>query len=201
MSGREHSPTPLGDPLGDPADRPGEAPPGDRFDDAFDDALGLAARSFAGVDLISFHGRSGAGKSAAIRFLLAEHPDLRQEGGAAPREGVTVFDDLLGPRETLDVVRALRRGRRVLAACHFHPRWLAPLGLRWRTVAFDLDAHPEKIERWLTARGIAHTHDAVRHFCHHYGANYTDAAIILERSPGQGFDQALSRFLRNCRIE
>jgi len=172
------------------------------FDDAldFDDALGLAGRSFAGVDLVSFHGRSGSGKSTAIRYLLARHPDFQAENRAARSREVTVFDDLLTPCEIGDILRALRRGHRVLAACHFPRRWLAPLRLPWRTAAIDLDAYPEKIGRWLTARNIPHTPEAVHHFCRCYGANYTDAAIILERFPDQSFDQALSRFMRECRI-
>lgn len=177
----------------EPSDNLSEAP--------FDDALGLSARSLTGVDLVSFHGRSGSGKSTAIRFLLERHPDLQAENRAARSVEVTIFDDLLTPRQVLDILHALRQGHRVLAACHFPRRWLAPLRLRWRVVSFDLDAHPEKIARWLTARGIAHTPEAVTCFCHHFGANYTDAAIILERSPGTTFDQALSRFLRECRIE
>ena len=167
----------------------------------FDDALGLTGRCFAGVELVTFHGRSGSGKSTAIRHLLDEHPDFQAENRAERSDEITVFDDLLSPREIGDILRALRRGHRVLAACHFRPRWLAPLRLRWRLAPFDLDAHPEKITRWLTARGIPHTPEAVHHFCHHYGANYTDAAIILERFPDQSFDRALSRFLRQCRIE
>lgn len=166
---------------------------------AFDDALGLAGRSFAGVDLISLHGRSGSGKSTAIRYLLDEHPDVAPASGGD--EAPTIFDDLVTPRQVLDVLHALRRGRRVLAACHFSRRWLVPLHLRWRIVSIDLDAHPEKIARWLTARGIDHTPAAVAHFCRHFGANYTDAAIILEHFPDQSFDQALSRFLRECQIE
>jgi len=164
----------------------------------FDDYLGLASRSLAGVDLVSFHGRSGSGKSTAIEYLLARHPDMEGHRSGAR---VTVFDDLLGPREIGRIVRALGRGQRVLAACHFDRRWLGVLRLRWRVLAFDLDAMPAKIERWLDARGIDYTPRAVERFCRVYGANYADAAIILERFPGASFDRALSRFLRECRIE
>jgi len=183
------------------AKEPGSPPPVDpeaSGGDWFDDYLGLAGRSLAGVDLVSFHGRSGSGKSTAIEYLLARHPDLVGDRTGAR---VTVFDDLIGPREIGRIVRALGRGQRVLAACHFDRRWLGMLRLRWRLLAFDLDAIPTKIERWLDARGVDYTPRAVERFCREHGANYTDAQIILERSPGASFDRALSRFLRGSRIE
>lgn len=165
--------------------------------DRFDDYLGLARRSFAGLHAVTFHGRSGAGKSTAVAYLLAHHPDFSGSHGA----GLTVFDDLEAAHQVSRIAAALRQGRRVLAACHFHAAWLLPLRLRWRLAAFDLDHLPAKIERWLDVRGIAHTPGAVAAFCRLFGANYTDAEIIVERAPGESFDVALRRFLRQCRLE
>lgn len=163
----------------------------------FDDYLGLARRSFAGCDAVSFHGRSGSGKSSAIAWLLEHHPDFRGEGA---REAA-VLDDLLGPHQVPTILRRLRHGRRVLAACHFHPRWLLPLRLRWRVASFDLDRIPAKVERRLDDLGIPYTGDAVAVFCRRFGANYTDLEIVLEYARGPSFDAALDRFLRECRVE
>lgn len=165
--------------------------------DRFDDYLGLAARPFDRVDAVTFHGRSGSGKSSAVAFVRQRHPAFR----GRPDGALTVFDDLQSPRSVGEIANHLRRGHRVLAACHFHPRWLLPLRARWRLASFALDPLPEKLERWLRARGIPHTKDAVAAFCRRFGANYTDLAVVLEYSPGRSLDAALARFLRECRIE
>jgi hypothetical protein len=161
----------------------------------FDDYLGLADRPLGRFDAVTFHGKSGSGKSSALAFVRARHPAL-----GSGRE-VAVLDDLVSARSVAQLARALAGGRRVLAACHFRPRWLLPLKARWRIAAFDLDPLPEKVERWLAARGIGHTPAAVAAFCRRFGANYTDLALVLEYAPGESFDAALARFLRECRVE
>lgn len=161
--------------------------------EGFDDYLGLAVRSFAGVDAVTFHGASGSGKSTAVAFLC-RHPDFAGDD-------VVVLDDLTGARDLPELIRPLRAGRRVLAACHFPPRWLLPLRARWRIASFALDALPEKIEHWLAAQDVPYSREAVAAFCRRFGANYTDAALVLEHSPGKSFDAALARFFRECRVE
>lgn len=164
----------------------------------FDDYLGLADRSFDGVDAVTFHGASGSGKSSAVEFLRQEHPSFDTSSSA---ETVEVLDDLVSVRALPELVRRLRTDRPVLAACHFHPRWLLPLRMRWRIVSFDLDPLPIKIERWLAAQEIPYTQEAVSAFCRRFGANYTDAELVLEHSPDEAFDAALACFLRECRVE
>ncbi len=163
----------------------------------FDDYLGLAETSFVGVDAVTFHGASGSGKSSAVEFLRQRHPRF----DASSSEAVAVLDDLESLRALPQLVRRLQAGRRVLAACHFHPRWLVPLRVRWRIASFALDSLSAKIERWLTAQDVPYTPEAVDAFCRRFGANYTDAALVLEYSPGESFDAALARFLRECRVE
>lgn len=167
----------------------------------FDDYLGLAERPLGRFDAVTFHGRSGSGKSSAVAFVRARHPELGPGRRPGSDSTVAVFDDLVRVRSVVDVARALASGRRVLAACHFHPRWLLPLKARWRIASFDLDPLPAKVERWLTGRGIEHTPGAVAAFCRRFGANYTDLALVLEYAPGRSFDAALARFLRECRVE
>lgn len=163
----------------------------------FDDYLGLARRPLGRYRGVTFHGRSGSGKSSAVAFVRARHPDLGGERGGE----VAVFDDLVSPRSLPEIARALAEGRRVLAACHFHPRWLLPLRARWRLASFALDPLPAKLERALDKRGIRYTRGAVEAFCRRFGANYTDLAIVLEYAPAASFDAALARFLRECRVE
>lgn len=163
----------------------------------FDDHLDLAGKSFDRVDAVTFHGASGSGKSSAVAFLRQRHPSFRD----LPREAVAVLDDLRSPRALPELVRHLWAGRRVLGACHFHPRWLLPFRMRWRIVSFALDPLSIKIERWLAAQNVSYTPEAVDAFCRRFGANYTDAALVLEHAPGESFDVALARFLRECRVE
>jgi hypothetical protein len=165
--------------------------------DAFDDYLGLAERPLGRFHAVTFHGRSGAGKSSALAFVRERHPQL----GVGRGETDAVFDDLVSARSVPAIARTLASGRRVLAACHFHPRWLLPLRARWRIASFALDPLPVKVERWLAARGIDHSPEAVAAFCRRFGANYTDLGLVLEYAPDASFDRALTRFLRECRVE
>ena len=165
--------------------------------DRFDDYLGLARRPLGRCRGVTFHGRSGSGKSSALAFVRERNPAFAGARG----EEVAVFDDLGSPRSLPEIARALAAGRRVLAACHFHPRWLLPLRARWRLASFALDPLPGKLERALDERGVRYTREAVAAFCRRFGANYTDLAIVLEYAPAASFDAALARFLRECRVE
>jgi hypothetical protein len=46
-----------------------------------------------------------------------------------------------------------------------------------------------------------HSEAAVTAFCARFGANYTDARLILQHADATSFDQALGRFLKQCRLE
>jgi hypothetical protein len=162
---------------------------------AFVDALDLAGRDFTRRRVIVFCGESGAGKSSAIRFLIAAHPAI-----AADPERI-VIEELRDWRDLGVFLRALMQRRRLLVASHL-PVWLhRVLGVLAPTAVIPLDAYPEKISRWLDARGVPYSSEAVAAFCARFGANYTDAALILDHRPGASFDAALGWFLQRCRIE
>ena len=161
----------------------------------FDDALGLMARDFRGVRAIFLCGESGSGKSSAIRFLIHQHPHISAD------PSIRVIEELRRWRDLYAVHQSLRAGRRLLVASHLPPRLHRLLGAFTRNVVIDLDRHPAKISRWLAARGIAHSEAAVSSFCDQFGANYSDADLILRHSNASSFDQALRRFLRDCRLQ
>ena len=178
----------------------------------FDDFCGLADADFRGVRLIEFFGVSGAGKSTAIDFLCREHPDFRgreamlvtpgaMDPGCAPAGALVVVEEVRRPSDLRCVAELLRRGATALVASHLRPAWSAPLGIRWRRRCFQLDGDWRKISRFLDRQGVEHSPAAVQRYCRRYGANYVDAALILERLPNATFDAALASFERFCRLE
>lgn len=176
----------------------------------FDDYLGLRRRDFSRAELVVFTGRSGSGKSTAIRFLLEHHPDFRDREqlhlGAAPftvparRWDVIAVDDLTAPRELGAIVRLLRSSRTLLVASHLAPALLRPLQLVARSSFFRTDADTAKVARHLARLGVTATSEAVARYVALFGATYTDVEIILERYPEPTFDRALARFSRFCRV-
>ncbi len=176
----------------------------------FDDYLSLGTQSFSRDRLVVFTGRSGSGKSTAIRFLLEEHRDFRER----PRvilEGppfahldraadVAVLDDLTSAADLLAVGRLLRRSRTLLVASHLNPAWFAPLRAAMRCSLFRTDDDARKLERYLESRGVSCSRDALRRYEAEFGATYTDLDIILERCPAASLDASLSRFLKFNRI-
>lgn len=166
--------------------------PADEAD--FDDALDLAQHDFGRYRLIVFCGESGSGKSSAIRFLLAQHPDF------ADHPGVRVIEELRHWRDLAVLAQAMRSGHRLLVASHL-PTWFhRAMGWLWRSAVFALDAHPIKIRRWMRTRDIICSDAAVDAFCRQFGANYTDAALIVRHFPGRSFDLALRLFDQQCRL-
>lgn len=160
----------------------------------FIDALQLATRDFSETRVVVLCGESGSGKSSAIRFMLREHAQL----GADPR--LRVIEELRDWRDLGVFLKALAAGHRLLVASHL-PVWLhCCLGALAATEVIALDRHPEKISRWLIARRIQFSDAAVAAFCRDFGANYTDAALILQHSEAQSFDQALGRFMKQCAL-
>lgn len=172
----------------------------------FDDYLSLRSRDFSRHRLIVFTGRSGSGKSTAIRFLLEEHPDLRGrealvlEGppfAETEREvDVIALDDLTAVADLRIVVRLLRRSRTLLVASHLDPAWFAPLRAAMRCALFRTDADTGKLERYLADRGVAASADALATYAGAFRATYTDLDIILERCPSNSLDSALAMFLK-----
>ena len=171
----------------------GGSAPGGLGDFAFHDYLGLGGGALPDRGALVFQGRSGSGKSTYIRWLLERHSDL-------PPGELSVVDEVLRLRDLVRVARRMRRSRLTLVASHLPPvihAVLRPLG---PVLVFRLDRRPEKIRRWLRARGVVFGEGALGAFCDLFGANYTDAAIVLERYPGLTFDEAFRRFRRECRV-
>jgi len=161
----------------------------------FDDALALADRDFRGVDVLVLCGESGSGKSSAIRFLMHRHAHFRDD------PCLRVIEELRSWRDLRHLFVAWWRGQRLLVASHLPVAAHRCLGVLMRTRVIALDRHPQKISRWLDARGIGYSEAAVTCFCAKFGANYSDAELILQHAGAIDFDQALGRFLRQCRLE
>jgi len=159
----------------------------------FDDALGLRTLDLNGYRGVVFCGRSGAGKSTAIRFLLEHHESFRHR-----RSEVDVIEELYDRQDVRRFTDAIKHDRPLLIASHW-PLWLhrllAPI-VRVRVI--DLDGPNIKIERALAFRSIPATARAIDQFCTRFGANYTDLELVLERYPGLPFDVAWRRFRREC---
>ena len=177
----------------------------------FDDFLDLRARDFSRVRLAVFEGRSGSGKSTAIRFLLDEHRDFRGREAVVleraslrsfrGRADVLAIDDLVEWREVGPALDLLRRSRTLLVAAHL-PLWsFLPARLIGPCALFSTDRDRGKIQRALARRGIPASSAAVTRYVAAFGATYTDLEIILERCPLPTFDAALARFSRLCTLE
>lgn len=155
----------------------------------FDDYLGLAGRDWSPYRLILFHGRSGSGKSTAIRYLLDT---------AFRNQAVCVIDEITTPRDLLAWRRALLSDATKVVATHIHPAWFLPFG---RCAVLHTDRDEGKIARHLQRHGIGASAAAIAEYVRRFGATYTDVELILERFPAHNFDAALSRFLKFDRME
>ena len=174
----------------------------------FDDFLSLRTAGFPGARLVVFSGRSGSGKSTAIRFLLAAHPDFRHResvvlGRASlarfrGKGDVIVLDDLVEPRDLAHIPRLLRASTSLLVASHLRATWFRPFQLVVPCAFFRTDRDGAKIRRHLERRGIAATPAAVERFVAAFGATYTDVDIVTERCPAPTFDESLARFAKLC---
>jgi hypothetical protein len=164
-------------------------------DIGFVDTLGLGESDFANTRVLVLCGESGSGKSSAIRFLMQRHRHYRGDAR------VRVIEELRGWRDLGVFLRALVHRDRLLVASHL-PAWLhRGLGILARTRVIALDCHPQKISHWLAAHDVGFSDAAVAEFCRRFGANYTDARLILQHAQATSFDQALGRFLRQCRLQ
>lgn len=156
----------------------------------FDDFLGLAGRNWSSYRLILFHGRSGSGKSTAIRYLL-EH--------AFRDRPVLVIDEVATPRDLIPLRKLLAGQTTTLIATHIHPAWFRLISAA-PCIAFRTDRGEAKIMRYLARQGIRGSQAAVAEYVRRFGATYTDADLIMERYPAPSFDLALSRFLKFDRL-
>jgi energy-coupling factor transporter ATP-binding protein EcfA2 len=179
------------------------------MDEPFDDFLDLAARDLSRHRLIVFQGASGSGKTTALRFLLERHRDfsgrryLYLQGPpfadrAWPR--VIAVDEATGAEDLRLVDALLGRGKTVLMATHVGVGWLRLRHPLMRAAVFRTDTGTPKIARYLRRRAIAASAETVEAYVRRFGATYTDVDLVLERSPGSSFDQALARFLRFCTL-
>lgn len=161
----------------------------------FDDALGLMQQDFSRARMVILRGESGSGKSSAIRFLMNQHPQFRND------ERLRIIEELRVASDLRHVISALRGGGPLLVASHLSAHWHRLLNLLAPSCIIELDQHPEKITRWLTAQNIPFSTGAVQAFCSRFGANYTDAQLVLAHTETDHFDIALGRFLKHCRLE
>jgi GTPase SAR1 family protein len=157
----------------------------------FDDFLGLAGRDLSRFRVVVFHGRSGSGKSTAIRYLLENR--FREERTGVIDE-ITTFRDLVRRRSELNGEGP------ILVATHVDPRWFR-LFVRGPMAVFRTDRDGSKIGRYLARLGIEASPASVELYVRTFGATYTDVDLILERCPSPSFDRALGTFLKFHRIE
>jgi hypothetical protein len=187
----------------------GRVPPGMN---EIDDFLGLRRIDFSMTRMVLFHGISGSGKSTAIRFLAEHHTDFEdvsfdtlsgppfRSGPPRPRRPL-IIDEILRPRDLVDLMPSMMRAGKILVATHVSPLWLLPLRIRGRQRVFRTDAPSEKLARHLQRNGIAASETALARYETIFGATYTDLDVILERCPSPTLDESLRRFERFCRIE
>lgn len=174
---------------------------------AFDDYLGLRASSFSGTRLVVFDGRSGSGKSTAIRFLLREHRDFREREATIISDlraelpsalDVAVIEEVRVPRELPLLLPVLARSTSLLVASHVGLHYFRPLQLFGRSRLYRTDRDVGKIRRRLEMTGVYASEGAIADYVKAFGATYTDIDIVLERYPDTTFDRSLARFLRYC---
>lgn len=181
---------------------------------SFDDHLALLGRTLAGLRLLVLCGVSGSGKSTALRYLLAHHPDFAGRPASAfagPaldwrrarfETEVVMVDEVRRPQELARLRRLLARGHTLLVASHLPAPLHRLAGAGLPRLVLRTDADPGKLGRHLRQRGCRVSPGVLAEFCARYGASYTDADIVLERSPGSAdFDQAWRRFRRFARLE
>lgn len=163
----------------------------------FDDYLDLGGQRLAGVRALVLIGRSGAGKTRYLRWLVSHHPDVRALDAAGT---LATVDEMWRLRDLPRLWRVVRSASLTLVASHLPGPAHAPIRALGPLRLFHLDRHPDKVARELTRRGVAHSPAAVDAFCGRFGGSYTDLDLVLGRYPGVPFDRAWARFTRECRV-
>ena len=173
--------------------------------DRFHDFLRLEDQSFQQERLLVFHGTSGSGKSANLKFLTDHHSGFRDQptpwiwtmGKSFDASGVrgnrlVVVDEIISPLQFPSLRKLLKNNQTVAVASHLHPFWYKLLGPTLCIRSFRTDGDSAKLRTYLQARGVRYSEEALQTFCQRYRASYVELQCILERSPGQSLDHALS---------
>ena len=179
----------------------------------FDDYHRLGKIDLAAKRLLVFQGMSGSGKTSAIDYLCQYHELFRDRSAKTFRlvgsgiqlpaleEQLVVLDDVRFVRQLRPLGRLLRAGNTVLVASHLLPFYFMPWRLRWPSRVFVMDQDEAKIERYLARKEVGFSREAVLQYCRLFGANYLDVDFILERRPGNNFDEALAHFMKFCELD
>ncbi len=175
----------------------------DIIDQQLHDDLALATACFKSTRILGFYGRSGAGKSSAMQWMINHHAEFKTQSANA--KTWLMIDEILTWRDLIAVWRGLVNGHRVLIASHLKPIWFSPFLIFGKQRWYRLDHRTDKIKKYFTRHQIKASDDAIHRFIQQYGANYTDAQIILERAQyNQGgeidFDFEFKRFKRENKI-
>jgi energy-coupling factor transporter ATP-binding protein EcfA2 len=171
-----------------------------------DDFLGLGDRDLSRCRRVLFHGRSGSGKSTAIKHLLETQfadrarrsllgPPFERIERPVDRGAVIAVDEIESFRDLRQLLPLIRLDATLLIATHVAPAWFPLVGCVPDAI-FRTDTDSDKIGRYLARKNLTASPAAVREYCRRFGATYTDVDLILERYPHRGFDEALSRFLK-----
>ena len=179
--------------------------PKPRQPDSFNDFLGLANQTFEKERLLVFHGTSGSGKSANLKFLADHHPQfVAQEtpwlwtmGKNFDPSGVrghrlVAVDEIISPFQFPGLLKLLKTNQTLAVASHLHPLWFKILGPTLPIRSFQTDRGRAKLRAYLQAKGVGFSEEALQSFHRGYRASYVELQCILERSPGQSLDHALS---------
>ena len=171
----------------------------------FHDFLRLEDQSFQQEHLLVFHGTSGSGKSANLKFLADHHPDFQAEfvpwiwtmgkrfDVSKIRDNrLVVVDEIISLLQFPALRKLLRTNQTVAVASHLHPLWFKLLGLSLPTRSFRTDGDCAKLRTYLDKRGVPYSENALQTFCQRHRASYVELQCILERAPGQSLDHALS---------
>ena len=173
--------------------------------DRFHDFLGLADQSFELVRLIVFHGTSGSGKSANLKFLADKHPEFhgqptpwiwtmgkRFDGSDVRGNHLVVIDEIISPIQFPALRKLLKTNHTVAVASHLHPLWFKLVGPTLPVRSFRTDRDCAKLRTYLNTRDISYSEESLQTFYQRYRASYVELQCILERTPGQSLDHALS---------
>lgn len=179
----------------------------------FHDFLRLKNQSFEQERLIVFHGTSGSGKSANLKFLADHHPGFsehpvpwiwtfgkRFDAYEVQGNQLVAVDEITSLFQFPALRKLLKTNQRVAVASHLHPLWFKLLGAALPVRSFSTDDDWSKLRTYLDHKEIPYSEKSLRAFCKLHGASYVDLQCILERFPGKSLDHALSLSLKFDKI-